>query len=248
MAPNGGPTLEERKLALEEKKLEADNRLRQDELQIRREELAAQRQKGKLPILLPLWVAALGFVGNMIVAGIQGYFNMRIEKAKFQSSVILKAIETGNVNDSAKNLRFLVKAGLLDDRADRMTTLLENPASVPVLPAPIGSQGPPLEPGVVDVARTDTVELSCEDPEHPEALVKLDFDGELLYSGLARERPHAIISGRSPGPHTLRWLSGVMSSTLTCEVVVKGVNGEVRYRNEASPTGSNNGSVLLRVQ
>ncbi len=123
---------------------------------------------GKSAILIPIWVAVLSLVGGVLSTAIQGYFNGQLEKDKAQSSLILKAIETGNVKDSATNLRFLIETGLLEDSSGKITALLNKPGDVPKLPvssARISVES--IQPGIVDASSADSVELSCQDPANP---------------------------------------------------------------------------------
>lgn len=202
-------------------------------------------RKDKSPILLPLWVAVLSLFGGVLVAAVQGCFNTQIEKGKSQASLILKAIETGDVEKSATNLRFLIKAGLLKDPSGKLSELLEQRDTIPVLPPSQGSlEVHATEPGVVEVASADTVELSCGDPAHPEALIQTWLDQRQLLGAPAGVHRRVRIPALSPGIHMLWWSVDTISSTLACEVFV---NGVVRHRRQVSPEGANNGSLLLRV-
>lgn len=230
--------------ASEEMRLDSEARWREAELQLRREELAAQREKDRLPIRIPLWVAALSVLGAVIVAALQGWANIRLEKEKFQSSLILKAIETGNIKDSATNLRFMVEAGLLQDSSGKLSALLNTPTSIPVLPSSIGPQVHPVEPGQVDVMGTDKVEFSCTDLAHPEVMIRMGIDQEKLLEGRAGDSLRTQLPDQSSGVHELWWSLDAMSSTLMCEVAV---NKVVRYRSQVSGT-SNNGSILIQVR
>jgi hypothetical protein len=70
-------------------------------------------------------------------AYIQGRSQLDIERLKFESSVILKAIETGDREESRKNLAFVLQAGLIKDPGHKIAALIEHADNIPVLPAPI---------------------------------------------------------------------------------------------------------------
>lgn len=229
-----GTTLEERKLA-------ADIRFRELELQLKREEFNARLavQGDRSPILVPVWVAVLGLVGGVLLTASQAYFNGRLERDKAQSNLILKAIETGNVKDSATNLRFLIEAGLLEDPSGKISTLLNKPADVPKLPVSTGSHSvESVLPPVVEVTSTDSVELLCQDPANPETAVRLGIDQNQLPTTRGRARLPRLTSGS----HSLWWSADTSSATRTCEVVV---NGVVRYRYQVT---SGNGALLLQIK
>lgn len=62
---------------------------------------------------------------------------MKLERQKFQSELILKAIETGNSEAATKNLLFLLRLGFIEDPTGRIGQLQNNPQDAPVLP-PLG--------------------------------------------------------------------------------------------------------------
>lgn len=225
-------------MTLEERKLAADIRLREMELQLKREELQSRiaAQGDRSPILVPVWVAVLGLVGGLALTILQGFFNGQLEKDKAKSALILKAIETGNVKDSATNLRFLIETGLLEDPSGKITALLNKPEDVPKLPAPSGSHSSEsILPNAVEVTGTDKVELLCQDPTNPAAAVQLGIDRDQLSASQGRAR----LPGLTSGSHSLWWSVDTPS---TCELVV---NGDVRYRYQVPP---GNGALLLEVR
>jgi len=225
-------------MTLEDRKLAAEMRFREVELQLKREEFQARlaTQGSRWPILVPVWVAILGLVGGMLLTVLQGYFNGQLEKDKAQSSLILKAIETGNVKDSATNLRFLIEAGLLEDPSGKITALLNKPEDVPKLPGSHSVES--ILPGSVEATSTDSIEFFCQDPANPQASVQLGIDQNQLPATQGRAR----LPGLTAGSHSLWWTVDTPSATRICGVVV---NGVVRSQDQVS-TG--NGSVLLQVK
>lgn len=227
--------------SLEDRKFEADCRFREMELQIKRDEAGARlaAQKDRSPILIPIWVAVVGLVGGVLLTAVQGCFNGQLEKDKAQSNLILKAIETGNVQDSATNLRFLIEAGLLEDPSGKIMALLNKPGDVPKLPA--SSDSRPTQailPAFVEASGSDGIEIGCQDPVNPGGAVRMGVDHTQLPAAQGRSRLPTL----APGPHSLWWSASTPSATRICEVVV---NGVVRYRDQFS---SGNGALLLQVK
>jgi hypothetical protein len=112
---SGPPTTAPSAVDLRERQVE----IREEEVSLR-ERLAdlrekdSQRSRWRDPLFLAIVAAVVGLVGNLTVTFIQGRENIAAEKLKGQSDLILQAIKT-NESDSARNLAFFVKLGLLDD-------------------------------------------------------------------------------------------------------------------------------------
>ena len=131
--------LEQQKLDLEKARVEGDLRLREEELKLRREELqakqAADKGQGFTAVTGTLAVALIGLLGAAIAGLIQARSNHVTEKRKFESDLILKAIETGDLQASTRNLGFLLKAGFIADPHGTIAALAKEEETVPVLPA-----------------------------------------------------------------------------------------------------------------
>jgi hypothetical protein len=133
----GQQKLEKERLEVEKTRIEGDLRLREEELKLKREELElkkkGQEQSGFLKfnaITGTIVVALVGLLGTAIAGLIQARSNYRtqtdlektksdsnlvLERRKFESDLILKAIETGGGEASTRNLLFLLKAGFIED-------------------------------------------------------------------------------------------------------------------------------------
>jgi hypothetical protein len=80
----------------------------------------------------PLLLAIVGLIGTGIGAGLQGFWNARLEKQKFESSLVEKALSAANRDEAAKSLKFLVDAGLVNGlNTDNITKLAAKPAELP---------------------------------------------------------------------------------------------------------------------
>ena len=151
------------KLALERERLERDTSQRAEEFAIRRAELAARiddDEKKRIIKFSPavtgaIVVAVLSLFGNVVtqvLQGVSGIFlerrrlesditiekrklesDIALEREKFESSLILKALEGKSPKESAENLQFLLEAGLLESRKDKLSALLTKPERVPTL-------------------------------------------------------------------------------------------------------------------
>ncbi len=101
--------------------------------------------------MMAVWVPILVAIVTGLVAVITVYFTGRanlalerekfdsdskLERQKFESSLILQAIATGKRETAQKNLEFLVEAGFLPDPQGKIKELAQRPSDTPVLPAP----------------------------------------------------------------------------------------------------------------
>lgn len=142
-------------LAAEHAKL--DLQIKQTELAIKQAELNAklnekpappspspqpQRSGAPSPLILAVITGIIGLIGAGVANILQTRSNLQLERQKFESSLMLKAIETGKPEAAAKNLLFLVKVGLINDPSGRIAALESNPQDAPVLPVVSGAVVP----------------------------------------------------------------------------------------------------------
>lgn len=78
-----------------------------------------------------IFTAILGVLAAATGTIIQGFMDVRLEKQKFESSMILKALDADAPEDAAKRLKFLVESGLITDPGRRISTLYADPKRVP---------------------------------------------------------------------------------------------------------------------
>jgi hypothetical protein len=80
----------------------------------------------------PLLLALVGLLGTGVGAVLQGYWNTKLEREKFEFSLIQKALDTADKNEAGRNLKFLVEAGLLSQFDGRkIETLASTPDKLP---------------------------------------------------------------------------------------------------------------------
>jgi hypothetical protein len=92
-------------------------------------------------------LALCGVIGVAIIEGRNSLdletekarFNQQLEQQKFESSLIVKAIETGDLAVAQTNLLFLLDAGFIHDPTGTIRTRTKLPESAPVLPAGTGA-------------------------------------------------------------------------------------------------------------
>jgi hypothetical protein len=130
--------LELDKIELERQRLQSDERFKQAELDLKREELKAKVAGERRSILFtsPLIVAGLTAVVGLIAAGVgaalQGYSNTKLERSKFEFTLIQKSLEIKDRKEAAKNLKFLVDAGVIQSLdGGKIATLADKPESLP---------------------------------------------------------------------------------------------------------------------
>lgn len=83
-------------------------------------------------VIIATVTALAGLLGTGIGAAVQGYNETRLEQQKFESELILKALEAESATEQAKSLRFLAEAGLLQRvSAERVARLAEDPDALP---------------------------------------------------------------------------------------------------------------------
>jgi len=94
------------------------------------------------PLTLAIITGIIGLIGAGVANVLQTRSNLQLERQKFESSLMLKAIETGKPEAAAKNLLFLVKVGLINDASGKIATLESKPEDAPVLPVASGAVVP----------------------------------------------------------------------------------------------------------
>ncbi len=99
--------IEIEKLELEKERLGKTFQIQKEELSIRRDELELKKkglEKSKRNILVAVLVAVLTLIGTAYQVYNAGRTSLELEEKKLESSLILKAIETGNRENSRNNL------------------------------------------------------------------------------------------------------------------------------------------------
>jgi hypothetical protein len=124
--------LEQAKLDLEKRKIEEDIRIKREELEIKR------RDSTKSVWSSPLLVAVIGLFATIMANIIQNYLqsegNRNLERQRFESTLIQKALETGSSEEAAKRLQFLVNIGFIKDETGKIANYVSDPETIPLHP------------------------------------------------------------------------------------------------------------------
>lgn len=86
------------------------------------------------PIVGTVLVALIGLFGTGIGASIGGYYNIKLEKEKLRSSLILKAVETTDPTSALNYLKLLKNTGLVKDLEVTIEEWVEDPGAIPLRP------------------------------------------------------------------------------------------------------------------
>jgi hypothetical protein len=164
---------EREKWQAELKALERDAVLREREQANRDAETEFRRSvevssKWSSPLVVAVFAAAIAGLGNAGVTALNGWlqrdleerkgtFERGLEESKAESTRVLEMIKTGGTETAAKNISFLLEAGLIADvvRAQKLEAYLAKrlPGTGPSLPAPTLSRlGAPEDCGNAFVA------------------------------------------------------------------------------------------------
>src|ERR1700679_2020241 len=106
--------------SLEERKFADEVRLRSLEIALKEREVAAnereqQQPKWLSPTTIGLFAAALGLVGNLVIAALNDWNTQQVERSRAQSTLIVQAVSTGDAKSACKNLLSFISLGLLED-------------------------------------------------------------------------------------------------------------------------------------
>lgn len=187
------------KLRLEERWLEADVKSKMDELAFKREELNAKHTGERKNILFtsPLLAAALtaivGLLGAGVGAALSGYWNTKLERSKFEFTLIQKALELKDRREAAKNLKFLVDAGVIQSLdSGKISSLADDPTSLPTY-----SSIAPISAGFSEGMKfKDAIQMISEDTGIAIALTGCGDSGlnaELTSGKVSAGNPVALI-------------------------------------------------------
>lgn len=144
-AAKNEPSTEALRLELDKEKWRDEREMRVRELALKERELSLREgeqvsSKWFNPLFVAICAAALAALGNLLVTFFNGRTQLKLETSKAESTRILEMIKTGDTEAAAKNLEFLLGAGLVVEK-DQATSLREyldrrQPGKGPSLPSP----------------------------------------------------------------------------------------------------------------
>jgi hypothetical protein len=136
--------IEHERLAFERWRAEQEYQLKRSqfdaELDLKRHELDINRRNSERWVFSsPLLIAIIGLfatvLANLIQNTVQGIGNQRLERQRFEATVIQKALDTNDVDEAAKRLRFLLNLGLIHDDTGKIAAYVASPETIPVQPS-----------------------------------------------------------------------------------------------------------------
>ena len=123
--------LDQAKLDLDRWKAEEDLKLRRDELEIKRKE--ALRLAWSSPLLLAIVGVFTTIIVSRFQSSSQSEANLMLERQRFESSLIQKAIEGAEPGDAAQRLKFFIDLGLIT-KTERLERYVNCPGDIPFQP------------------------------------------------------------------------------------------------------------------
>lgn len=118
-------------LAQKDKQAEAELTFKLKEL-----ESNIKREKNSFfasPVLIAILTASAGLLGTGMGAVLQGYWTTQLERQKFESSLIAKAVETNDKAEAAKSLTFLIDTGIIQSlKKENVQKFIDNPETIPL--------------------------------------------------------------------------------------------------------------------
>jgi lysozyme family protein len=119
-----------------------------------------------------LLAAVFGLLGTGVGAVLQGVYNLQLERQKFESSLIAKALEPDDQDKRAKQLDFYIKIGLIKDERliAGLKPFLDNPTEIPQVSTPSGSF---VRPKYDDATKSEIQSLFDSCQINPEKLAEV---------------------------------------------------------------------------
>lgn len=186
--------------SLEERRLDAEISLRKEELEIQRERLGRTSRAQVSPVFAAV---ITGLLGVALGAIIQGHQNIELEREKLRSSLIINATKTPSPEASARNLQFLVDAGLISDPEGHITSLIKRGEGIPFI-----SDGEEIFMWFKVTSTDLPVSTIAIGPTHPATISLANFAVTIRARSLVAKPQAAMISvfvhqiAQPPAPET----------------------------------------------
>jgi hypothetical protein len=121
------------------------------------EQSGIRNLKWTSPAVIGLLAAALGLIGNVVVAWYNDRNAREIDIAKMQSQLILQAVNSHSLQQSCQNLLFFVNTSLLKDKNNRISEECTRPLQQTYVPAlaASASNAPMADDMAITVKKTE---------------------------------------------------------------------------------------------
>ena len=81
-----------------------------------------------------LWGGLITLIVNLVVSYFQDQKKIEMERIQFESTLIINAIDKGNIESSKKNIKFLIESGLISNKNQKILSLLTDSTFLVKLP------------------------------------------------------------------------------------------------------------------
>src|SRR5258706_114931 len=200
------------------------------EIRLREKELDARMAAGGEParrhswLTSPLLVAVgstiFGLLGTGVGAALQGFSNTALERQKFESGLIQKALETSDKNEAATNLQFLVGIGLISQFDTQKIAIADFGGAVLGKPVELVSADfqSKVDVGVALARRwydDEGVDLVLGIPNSAIALALVKVAAEKNRIVMPTAAATSELTGKSCGPTSIHWIYDTYGQTKT---------------------------------
>ena len=109
----------------------------------------------------PLIAAVIGFVASAAAKHEDQAATLRLEEKKFQSSLVLTALQTPDSALAASRLRFLIRSGLLPDPGGTIMKSVDAPSGLPSFDQRKFSYESQLYQAMMEIGKDPTRPATC---------------------------------------------------------------------------------------
>jgi hypothetical protein len=195
---------------------ELENELKRTELALKKAELKAKEEEGaktwrfSAAGSIPLIVGLLTLIGTAITAFLQRATNMELERSRYRSTLLLKALEAKDTDNISKMLLFMLDTHILDDPDGSIRKAANRPEKLPVAPeysynADGFKFGTPKAPRKISLLVVSDTGYDMADSALIKAMRTPQVQGSYNYLIGARGEIHALVPDSLVAFHTARF-------------------------------------------
>jgi Putative peptidoglycan binding domain len=173
--------------------------------EVRESDTGQRRADRSIFFTSPVLLALVGLIGTGVGAVLQGFWNTRLEREKFEFSLIQKALDTPDHKQAGRNLKFLVQAGLISGfDGNKIESLADTPNQLPIflgtrsysiVPVPTAKRALAhlgIYKGPINDAQDDEFVKAVQEFQKRQGLDADGFLGPTTAGALRREAPDAF--------------------------------------------------------